>query len=100
MGDNMNLEEHVAGVSGVHTPDSGFVATTTSKSHALNRKGHTYVIDSRGASGGIDVNKRIPGNVHAGEAEIAVPRAINSCHIRGCWHETTGEWIPNPNYRE
>jgi RHS repeat-associated protein len=99
-GDNMNLEEHVAGVSGVYTPDSGFVSTTTSKSHALSRKGHTYVIDSRGASGGIDVNKRIPGNVHANEAEIAVPRAIDSCHIRGCWHETTGEWIPNPNYRE
>ncbi|MET8974373.1 polymorphic toxin-type HINT domain-containing protein [Streptomyces sp. NPDC004539] len=99
-GDNMNLEEHVAGVSGVYTPDSGFVSTTTSKSHALSRNGHTYVIDSRGASGGIDVNKRIPGNVHANEAEIAVPRAIDSCHIRGCWHETTGEWIPNPNYRE
>ncbi|MFD5883214.1 polymorphic toxin-type HINT domain-containing protein [Streptomyces yangpuensis] len=99
-GDNMNLEEHVAGVSGVYTPDSGFVSTTTSKSHALSRKGHTYVIDSRGASGGIDVNKKIPGNVHANEAEIAVPRAIDSCHIRGCWHEKTGEWIPNPNYRE
>lgn len=99
-GDNMNLEEHVAGVSGVYTPDSGFVSTTTSKSHALSRKGHTYVIDSRGASGGIDVNERIPGNVHANEAEIAVPRTIDSCHIRGCWHETTGEWIPNPNYRE
>jgi hypothetical protein len=99
-GGNMNLEEHVSGVSGVYTPDSGFVSTTTSKSHALSRKGHTYVIDSRGVSGGIDVNKRIPGNVHANEAEIAVPRAIDSCHIRGCWHETTGEWIPNPNYRE
>ncbi|MGW1606209.1 polymorphic toxin-type HINT domain-containing protein, partial [Streptomyces eurythermus] len=99
-GDNMNLEEHVAGVSGVYTPDSGYVATTTMKSHAMSRKGHTYVIDSRGAAGGIDVNKAIPGNVHANEAEIAVPRAIDSCHIRGCWHETTGEWIPNPNYRE
>ncbi|MER5711648.1 SpvB/TcaC N-terminal domain-containing protein [Streptomyces sp. NPDC002122] len=99
-GDNMNLEEHVAGVSGVYSPDSGFVATSTSKSHASSRNGHTYVIDSRGASGGIDVNQKIPGNVHASEAEIAVPRAIESCHIRGCWHETTGEWIPNPNYRE
>ncbi|MFI0163383.1 polymorphic toxin-type HINT domain-containing protein [Streptomyces sp. NPDC017095] len=99
-GNNMNLEEHVAGVSGVYTPDSGFVSTTTSKSHALSRKGHTYVIDSRGVSGGIDVNKTIPGNVHADEAEIAVPRTIDSCHIRGCWHETTGEWTPNPNYRE
>jgi hypothetical protein len=59
-----------------------------------------YVIDSRGASGGIDVNKEIPENVHAIEEEIAVPRAIDSCEIRGCRHETTGEWIPNPNYRE
>ncbi|MFX4294923.1 polymorphic toxin-type HINT domain-containing protein [Streptomyces bohaiensis] len=99
-GDNMNLEEHVAGVSGVYTPDSGFVSTTTSKSHALSRKGHTYVIDRRGVSGGIDVNKRIPGNTHSDEAEIAVPGTIDSCHICGCWHETTRKWIPNPNYRE
>ncbi|MFD8232663.1 hypothetical protein ACFV20_12350 [Streptomyces sp. NPDC059696] len=68
--------------------------------HAAGARRAACVIDSRGASGGIDVNKRIPGNIHANEAEIAVPRTIDSCHIRGCWHETTGEWIPNPNYRE
>ncbi|MGO1056613.1 polymorphic toxin-type HINT domain-containing protein [Crossiella sp. CA198] len=98
LGDNMNLAEHVAGVSGRFAPASGYVATSTSKAHAMGRNGHTYVVDRRGAAGGIDVNKAIPGNVHKNEMEIAVPRAIDSCHIRGCWHGTTGEWMPNPNY--
>ncbi|MGC0313247.1 ricin-type beta-trefoil lectin domain protein [Kitasatospora acidiphila] len=97
-GNNMNLEEHVAGVSGVFTEESGYVATTTSRSHALARRGNTFVIDREGISGGIDVNARIPDNVDAHEMEIAVPHGVDSCHIRGCWLEGSGEWLPNPNY--
>ncbi|MEU6280052.1 hypothetical protein [Streptomyces sp. NPDC047028] len=97
-GGNMNLEEHVAGVSGVYTEESGYVATTTSKSHALTRRGNTYVIDREGISGGVDVNGAIPDNVDAHEMELAVPHGIDSCYIRGCWLEGSGEWLPNPNY--
>ena len=99
-GDNMDLEEHVAGVSGVYTPESGYVATTTSKSHALSRLGNTYVIDQEGVAGAVDVNGQIPDNVSAHEMELAVPSGIDSCYIQGCWLQGSGDWLANPNYGE
>ncbi|MBO3732612.1 scabin-related ADP-ribosyltransferase [Glycomyces niveus] len=95
LGDNMSLEEHVAGVSGQYTPASGYVSTTTSEAHALSRNGHTYTI--QGATGGIDVNAMIPDNRHADEMEIAFPGAIDPSCIVGC-RTTSGDWIPNPGF--
>ncbi|QMU74868.1 hypothetical protein GXW83_02855 [Streptacidiphilus sp. PB12-B1b] len=95
LGSNMNLDEHVAGVSGVYTPDSGFVSTTTNETHAISRGGNVFTI--RGATGGIDVNSVIPDNVLAHEYEVAFPGPIDTSCIVGC-RLPGGEWLPNPNF--
>ncbi|WP_107424713.1 putative T7SS-secreted protein [Streptomyces antioxidans] len=100
-GDNMSLEEHVYGISGVHTAESGYVATSLSKSHAFSRfgsssDGHVYIVDT--ADDGIDVNKALPGNPSAHEKEIAFPRKIHSSDIVGAW-DRFHNWIPNPHYK-
>nr|WP_236075855.1 DUF6531 domain-containing protein [Streptomyces coffeae] len=100
-GDNMSLEEHVYGISGVHTPESGYVGTTTSKSHAFsrfgsNRDGYVYLVDT--VDDGVNVNKALPGNPSAHEHEIAFPRKIDSSDIIGAW-DRYHNWVPNPNYK-
>ncbi|MET9861766.1 putative T7SS-secreted protein [Streptomyces smyrnaeus] len=100
-GDNMSLEEHVYGISGLQTAESGYVATTTSKSHAFSRfgsssDGNVYLIDT--ADNGVDVNKVLPGNPSAHEHEIAFPRRIDPSDIVGAW-DRHHNWFPNPNYK-
>ncbi|MFV2128216.1 enterotoxin A family protein [Micromonospora sp. LOL_013] len=94
-GSNMDLEEHVAGVSGTYTPASGYVSTTTSEAHAISRGGYVYRI--RGVDG-IDVNKAIPGNRMAHEREIAVPGRVPTECIVGC-RMPDGTFRSNPNLR-
>jgi RHS repeat-associated protein len=94
-GGNMNLDEHVAGVAGVYTPESGYVSTSTSEAHAIGRGGNVYAIS--GVNTGTDVNEAIPGNVHSDESEIAVPHGIDSSCIVGC-RLRDGTWVPNPNF--
>ncbi|MFE7599823.1 polymorphic toxin-type HINT domain-containing protein [Streptomyces sp. NPDC057494] len=95
LGDNMDLPEHVAGVSGTYTPPSGFVSTTTSETHAISRGGNVYTI--RGATGR-DVNKEIPDNPLSHEREIAVPHEVDTSCIVGC-RLRDGTWVPNPNFK-
>ncbi|WP_368860199.1 DUF6531 domain-containing protein [Streptomyces fildesensis] len=97
-GTNMNLEEHVAGVSGTWTEASGFISTTSSHAYAVTRSaGSRYVYKIRDAAGGIDVNARIPGNTMAHEREIAFPGHVDPSHIEGCWHPD-GTWVDNPGF--
>ncbi|MFE9002347.1 putative T7SS-secreted protein [Streptomyces sp. NPDC007875] len=100
-GDNMSLEEHVYGISGVHTAESGYVATSLEKSHAFSRfgsnsDGYVYMVDT--IDDGIDVNNTLPGNPSAHEKEIAFPRKIDSSDIVGAW-DRFHNWIPNPHYK-
>ncbi|MEV6241922.1 polymorphic toxin-type HINT domain-containing protein [Lentzea sp. NPDC051838] len=95
LGDNMNLEEHVAGVSGKYTDPSGYVATTTSKSHAMSRGNNVYVIRN---VKGVDVNKTLPDGRHKYEHEIAVPGAIDRSCIVGCYVGGK-DWVPNPHFK-
>ncbi|MFE7638265.1 RHS repeat-associated core domain-containing protein [Kitasatospora sp. NPDC057518] len=95
LGDNMDLPEHVAGVSGTYTPASGFVSTTTSETHAISRGGNVFTI--RGVTGR-DVNKEIPDNPLSHEREIAVPHEIDTSCIVGC-RLRDGTWVPNPNFK-
>nr|WP_277347960.1 DUF6531 domain-containing protein [Streptomyces sp. HNM0574] len=100
-GNNMSLEEHVYGVAGDFTPDSGFVATTDNKSHAFDRMksdtDHVYLIRPR--EDGVDVNDALPDlppHMRA-ESEFAFPRSIDRSEIAGAWNAHR-EWIPNPHY--
>lgn len=102
-GDNLNIEEHAAGVTGQYgISESGYVATTTSKSVALARQatggGNVYEICGNCVKRGVDVNKALGGdNVYSHEREIAVPGRIDSSCIVSCTLPN-GRVIPNPNY--
>jgi hypothetical protein len=98
LGDNMSLEEHVSGVAGTYTPDSGYVATTSSHNYAVTRAGGAkYIYQIRNGPEGIDVNQAIPGNVMGHEREIAVPGNIPTECIIGC-HMPDGTFVDNPNF--
>ncbi|MDT0317669.1 DUF6531 domain-containing protein [Streptomyces millisiae] len=100
LGDNMNLEEHVAGVTGQYgIPESGFVATTESMTHAMDRQRRSggYVYDIRARDGGRDVNAEIPDNSSFDEFEHAYPRSIDPSEIAGAW-DTSGNYTANPNF--
>ncbi|WP_398900974.1 hypothetical protein [Streptomyces sp. 1114.5] len=89
LGDNMDLPERVAGVSGTYTPPSGFVSTTTSEARVISRGGNVYTI--RGVTGR-DVNKDISDNPLSHEREIAVPHEIDTSCIVGC-RLRDGTWV-------
>jgi hypothetical protein len=97
-GDNMSLEEHVSGLAGTYTPDSGYVATVTSHNYAATRAGVPSIyIKFATARKGIDVNQEIPGNVMGHEGEITVLENIPTECIVGC-HMPDGTFVDNPNF--
>jgi hypothetical protein len=93
-GKNMNLEEHVSGVS----QDSGYVATSKFESSArkwAQENGYEYVYKLRGD--GIDVNKALdlaPDSTFYQEHEIAIPGPVPFNDIVGAWGPRG--WIDNP----
>ncbi|UED87584.1 DUF6531 domain-containing protein [Streptomyces profundus] len=98
-GDNMNLEEHVAGLGGQYYPESGYVGTTDSLGHAQDRArgSDRYIYDIRANDAGVDVNARLPDNPSGHEREHAYPRNLDPSEIAGAW-DPSGNYRENPNF--
>ncbi|WP_380619996.1 RHS repeat-associated core domain-containing protein [Salininema proteolyticum] len=97
-GNNMDLEEHVAGMrksDGGRLEDSGYIGTSIDEAHAIERNPQ-YVYEIKGVKG-IDVDRELPGFPFGGEQEIAVPRSISPGCIVSC-RLPDGTRVMNPNY--
>jgi len=100
-GTHNNLEQHVTS----NTTAGDFISTTSEKGIAeqfAGKNGYVYEIET---SNYIDVNKTLGAKSPFPEQmEFSVPGGVSSSQIKGAWvikgGKLTGEFIPNPGFKE